>query len=198
MFPLHLCFLISMSHILIVGGTGMLKEVCLYFAKHSFSVSVIAGNQSGLNKVIESKGEHGFINPIKVDYTDYKPLEEKIKSAIDNYGKIETAVCWIHSTAPEAPFIVADVLNIQNIKCKYFHILGSANVEPHGQNIKFEMSISKYENIIYRKIILGFIVEEETSRWLTDAEISNGVIDAVNNDRDTFIVGTVEPWEKHS
>lgn len=84
-----------MPHAWIVGGTGMLKGVPGYFTQHGYTVSVIARNPNGLNKLIESKTEHGFINPIKADYSDYSLLEEKIKSAIDNYGKIESLVCWI-------------------------------------------------------------------------------------------------------
>ncbi len=112
-----------MPHVLVAGGTGMLKEVSLYFARHGCKVSVIARNQNKFNELIESKSEHGFINPITVDYSDYSYLEEKLYSAIDNYGKIETAVCWIHSTAPETPYVIADVLNNKNIKVKYFHVL---------------------------------------------------------------------------
>ncbi len=65
-----------MPHALIVGGTGMLAEVSLYFARHGFTVSVIARNPSGLKKLIELKSEHGFINPVKVDYSDYGNLEK--------------------------------------------------------------------------------------------------------------------------
>lgn len=185
-----------MPHVLIVGGTGMLKGVSHYFTIHGYTVSVIARNPIGLNKLIESKAEHGFINPIKVDYYDNNLLEEKLKSAIDNHGQIETAVCWIHSTAPEAPYIVAGVLNNQNIKCKYFHVLGCEYSLPTEENKKLQFTFERFVNIIYKKIILGFVIENEHSRWLTDHEISNGVIDAVINEKDDFIVGTVERWER--
>lgn len=185
-----------MPHVLIVGGTGMLKGVPGYFTQHGYTVSVIARNPNGLNKLIESKTEHGFINPIKADYSDYSLLEEKIKSAIDNYGKIESLVCWIHSTAPEAPYIIAEILNDQNIKCKYFHVLGCEYSLPTKENENLHFTFERFVNIIYKKVILGFVIEDEASRWLTDTEISNGVIDAVINDKDTFIVGKVEPWEK--
>ncbi len=87
-------------------------------------------------------------------------------------------------------------MNDQNIKCKFFHVLGSANIQPDGRNKKFEDSILKYENIIYRKIILGFVIEDNTSRWLTNTEISNGVIDGFVKDKETFTIGTTRPWEK--
>lgn len=185
-----------MPHALIVGGTGMLKGVPHYFTQHGYTVSVIGRNQNKFEELIFSKGIHGFINPIKTDYRDYEKLAKKLQNAISVYGPVETAISWIHSTAPEAPFVIAGILNNQNIKTKYYHILGSADIQPDGQNKKFETDIEEYENIIYRKVILGFVIEDETSRWLTDTEISNGVTDAVINERDTFIVGTVEPWEK--
>ncbi len=184
-----------MPHVLIVGGTGMLKGVSLYFARHGCTVSVVARNQNRFNELIESKPGYGFINPVKVDYSDYSLLEEKLKSSIDNYGEIETAVCWIHSTAPDAPYIIADVLNNQNISCKYFHLLGSASADPYNGNKNIDKTFERFVNITYRKIILGFIVENSNSRWLTDVEIGNGVIDAINSEKDTFIIGQVEPWE---
>jgi hypothetical protein len=184
-----------MPHALIVGGTGMLKGVPEYFTQHGYTVSVIARNPDGLNRLIESKSEHGFINPIKVDYSDYNLLEEKLKFAIDNYGKIETAVCWIHSTAPEAPYVIADVLNNQNVKCKYFHILGCEDANPVEEHIDIKYSFERFVNLIYKKVILGFVTQDDISRWLTNTEISNGVTDAVINEKETFVVGSVEPWE---
>ena len=184
-----------MPHVLITGGTGMLKDVPHYFTRHGYTVSVIARNPEGLNKLIEAKDQHGFINPVKVDYSDNYLLEEKLNSAIDNYGPIETAVCWIHDSAPEAPYVIADVLNNQNIKCKYFHVLGCEYANPHEITKDIHYSFERYVNLIYRKIILGFVIDGEVSRWLTDTEISNGVIDGIINGKDIFIVGKVEPWE---
>lgn len=185
-----------MPHALIVGGTGMLKDVSHYFTRHGYTVSVIARNPNGFNKLIESKDQHGFINPVKVDYSDYSLLQEKLNSAIDNYGKIDTAVCWIHSTAPEAPYVVADVLNDQDLKFKYFHILGSEMKNPDERYETIQFSFERFVNLVYKKIILGFVIEDGTSRWLADTEISNGVIDGIISGKDSFVVGTVEPWEE--
>ncbi|MBP9192893.1 MAG: short-chain dehydrogenase [Ignavibacteria bacterium] len=186
-----------MLHALIVGGTGMLAGVSDYFTQHGYTVSVIARDPAGLNKLIESKSEHGFINPIKVDYSDYYSLEERLRSAIDNYGEIDTAVCWIHSTAPEAPYIIADVLNNQSIKCKYFHVLGCEENDPDKKTPDIKFSFERFVRLIYKKIILGFVIEDESSRWLTNTEISNGVSDAVLFDKDIFVVGKTEPYVNH-
>jgi hypothetical protein len=185
-----------MSHILVIGGTGMLRNVPLYFAFHGMTVSVIARDESKLDKLILSKGESGFINPVIVDYKKSNLLKEKLTNAADSYGKIDLAVSWIHSSAPEAPFIIARFLNNQNVTVKYFHIQGSASSNPVTNDNYFEKAFSQYNNINYRKIILGFIIDDNQSRWLTDVEISNGVIDAINKNKEQYIVGTVEPWDK--
>ncbi|MEO8665453.1 MAG: short-chain dehydrogenase [Ignavibacteria bacterium] len=185
-----------MPHVLVVGGTGMLKGVPSYYTGHGCTVSVIARNQQGLNELIESKGESGFINPVRADYHDYFLLKDKIVSAIESYGSIEACVCWIHSTAPDAPYIIADILNDQNVSCKYFHVLGCEYKDPYTENLDIEKSFKKYENLVYRKIILGFVNEDDHSRWLSNTEISNGVTDGIIREKYSYIVGTVEPWER--
>lgn len=173
----------------------MLKDVSLYFALHGKNVSVIARNENKMNQLILSKDKHGFINPILTDYKNSIMLKQKISNAIDSFGEIETAVCWIHSTAPHAPFVTAEILNNQKNKSKYFHILGSEYASPGKKNAGIEKKFFKYSNLNYKKIILGFVNENSGSRWLSNTEISNGVIDAINKEADSFIVGTVERWE---
>jgi len=185
-----------MSHVLVAGGTGMLKDVSLYFASHGLTVSVIGRNHRKFEELIMSKESSGFINPVRVDYSDYEQLRLKLNNAVNIYGPVETAVCWLHSTAPEAPHIIAEILNEANTPIKYFHVLGSAYADPSVINEDFEQLFYRFKNINYKKIILGFVIEDEKSRWLTNTEISNGVIDALKKDEDTFIVGKVEPWEK--
>lgn len=52
----------------------------------------------------------------------------------------------------------------------------------------------KYPTIRYHQVILGFVRQGNRSRWLTDAEISAGVIAALQSDQRDSIVGIVEPW----
>lgn len=186
-----------MSHVLVVGGTGMLKDVSLYFAFHGMNVSVIARDQNKFEELILSKDSYGFINPVRVDYSDYEQLKQKLCNAISIYGPIETAVCWIHSTAPEAIYIIAKLLNESNIPVKLYHVLGSESSNPSIANEDFKQTLYRFKNIAYKKIILGFVTEDEKSRWLTNIEIGNGVIDALKKDDEVFIVGKVEPWERH-
>lgn len=184
-----------MSHVLIAGGTGMLKNVSLYFTSHGMNVSVIARNPGKFEQLILSKGIHGYINPLRADYNDYEQLKRRIVNAVSIYGPIETVVAWIHSSAPEAPHIIAEIVNSYNIPVKYFHILGIEHSDPSAVNEDYKEIFYRLKNIFYRKVILGFIIEDDKSRWLTDTEISNGVIDALKKDDDVFTVGRTEPWE---
>jgi hypothetical protein len=48
--------------------------------------------------------------------------------------------------------------------------------------------------IDYQAVVLGFMLEGAKSRWLTNAEICDGVLAALQSERALSIVGTVEPW----
>lgn len=39
-------------------------------------------------------------------------------------------------------------------------------------------------------------MESNRSRWLTNKEISDGVIEAINNKNKIHTVGQIEPWDK--
>jgi hypothetical protein len=45
-----------------------------------------------------------------------------------------------------------------------------------------------------RQVVLGFRADAGVSRWLTDAEISDGVLAAIRADRAYSVVGQVAPW----
>jgi hypothetical protein len=45
-----------------------------------------------------------------------------------------------------------------------------------------------------RLAVLGFVVDNSQSRWLTNDEISTGVGRAMNSEDPVTIVGTVTPW----
>ncbi|WP_277674545.1 hypothetical protein [Piscibacillus halophilus] len=52
------------------------------------------------------------------------------------------------------------------------------------------------KNCTYHQVQLGFILETGYSRWLTNQEISKGVIEAFKLKQPTYIVGQLEPWDQ--
>jgi hypothetical protein len=75
-------------------------------------------------------------------------------------------------------------------------VLGSATGDPsHPDRLLTAAAVTDgLPDCGLRQVILGFRVEGGRSRWLTDAEISEGVLQAVRTDADLAIVGQVEPW----
>lgn len=169
----------------------MLRGASLHFAAQGNSVSVVARNSRRLNALAK---EPRLINPIAVDYRDEAALRSKLEDAVNVFGSISLAVCWIRSIAPQAGYIVAEVMNKGTSPCRYFDILGSATADPSTLNSRREADFRQFQHIEYRKIILGFIIKNGGTRWLTNDEISAGVINAVEIDAKGYIIGTVHPW----
>ena len=185
-----------MSHDLVVGGTRMLRGVSLYLVTQGNTVSVIARSQNRLKSLAEKADSlKGTIHPIQIDYREGEHLRVKLKKAVDLFGSISLVVSWIHSAAPEAPSIVADSVGRESSSFRFFDIWGFLTEDPW--HVEREKRFLEMEKILYRKITLGFVIENGVSRWLTNEEISSGVIQAIEKDKASFVVGRVEPRSAH-
>jgi NAD(P)-dependent dehydrogenase (short-subunit alcohol dehydrogenase family) len=186
-----------MERALAVGGTGMLRGLCLALASRGFSVEVMARNRARLDKLAEeARTLKGSIQSWAVNYGNDEALREAMKNLTKGTVPVGLAVCWIHSTAPRAPLIVAEELRPPgDSPCRYFHVLGSASASPVRAEEDWKKRFEAMPWIRYRRVYLGFAVENGRSRWLRDEEICRGVMDAVMADRETCTVGTLKPWE---
>ena len=168
----------------------MLTKVTEYLSESYDTVSVICRDEKKINPELKN------INPIIQDYSYYNSLSKNLETAIEKFGSIVLIVSWIHSTAPLAPNIITEKIDSYNTPFRFFDILGSAYADPAKNSTEREVKLKENKNILYRKIILGFITENNSSRWLRNDEISSGVIEAVKNDREKSIIGVLSPWEK--
>jgi NAD(P)-dependent dehydrogenase (short-subunit alcohol dehydrogenase family) len=180
----------GMKHALVVGGTGMLRGVCHHLASRTRVVSVVARHPDRIaSDFVEFTST---LNQLTVDYRDNKALRQALMGATEVYGPIGLAVCWIHGSAPEAPFTIAEVVGVE--PCRYVHVLGSAVADPTRCDVDRLTRFGLHPHIGYHEVILGFVREGRRSRWLTDAEITEGVIAAIESEAKRMLVGTVEPW----
>lgn len=165
-------------HALVVGGTGMLRGAALHLARTSV-VSVIARDTGNLESLVRDSG--GWVRAISVDYRDTGALVAALRNSIERDSTIDLAVCWIHSDAPDALRAIVDTIGREAMPPKLFHVLGS------GMTPARELS-----GVAHRTVMLGRIVEPGGGwRWLTNDEISRGVIDAIETNRETSVVGVV-------
>ncbi|MEI4827878.1 short-chain dehydrogenase [Bacillus sp. FJAT-53711] len=175
-------------HVLVVGGTGMLQEVSKWFVEQGFHTSVIGRNVKRLEEIKNICKASERVTCLAVDYHDSDELRAKIKNSIKNNGPITLVVAWIHSTAVDALQMISEEVDAVSKEWELFHILGSS---AYKSNKKVRCS----SLCSYYRIILGFVVEEKYSRWLTHDEIVSGVIAGIQNKQQEWIVGTLEPWD---
>lgn len=182
----------NLGHVLIFGGTGMLQEASGWIAKHAEHTIAFGRNQQRLSRLKGKYGEYG-LEVRALDYTDNERLKQEISHSFVKHGPINMVVAWIHGTAPSAiPTIMKQISALQENKQWTFVIIKSS-----GNLVKIITPVKSTEkNCNIKEVLLGFIFNENTSRWLTHKEISEGTIQAIKGNENKTIVGTLEPWDQ--
>jgi hypothetical protein len=181
----------KMKHALVVGGTGMLKDVTLWLVKLEYHVSVIGRTKNKFSRIQNEVADPKQLTFLQLDYTNTNILKEKLTSAIAKNGPIELVVAWIHSTAPNALQTITEIVSTTNPnQWELYQILGSSSkiINPNNKERIAGHFLKRY-------VQLGFIIENGHSRWLTHEEISAGVIQAICTKKPVTQVGLLEPWE---
>jgi hypothetical protein len=181
------------SHDLVIGGSGMLAGLCLKLAQDGPTVSIVARDARRIQVLAGQVS--GRIAPAIADYRDLDTFAYALSRAVGDHGRAGRTFCWVHDEiAPEVPLQAAD-----HVDGPFWHILGSgaANpAEPQTLSGWRERFRRRWPKLDYRQIVLGFVLEAERSRWLTDAEISDGVYSAAQSCDVLRIVGTIDPWSR--
>lgn len=175
-------------HALVIGGTGMLKKVSVWLYNQGFYVSVIGRDRDRLEGVKHACNAPGNVTCISLDYHDSDILKQSIKGAIKQNGPITLVIAWIHTTAKKALQVICEEIELHSKSYGLFHILGSSASQLERQKIGSS-------SCDYHRILLGFILQGEHSRWLTHEEIAEGVIAGIQSKQSDCIIGTLEPWE---
>ncbi|MEH7307417.1 short-chain dehydrogenase [Neobacillus drentensis] len=177
-----------MKHALVIGGTGMLASVSMWLVNDGFHVSVIGRDPVRMSRLVSKKPS--MITPLLVDYRLDEELRKQLKESIKKHGEFNLVVAWVHSTGKNVFKVISDVLPDNAQHSRLFHILGSqANLGAIRDQVQLN------ENYLYRQVQLGFVMEENASRWLTNEEISAGVIESIKDDKLNHLVGVLEPHD---
>ena len=174
----------------------MLRDVSLHLAQHDM-VSVVARTERDLQQLkMDATRLPGDIHPVRLDYCDTLALEHGLHEAVRLHGPVYNAVCWIHSVAADAPVALAETLADISPGCRLFHVCGYEAADPSLTADPHE-TLRNVPDLLYRRVVLGFVVEGDRSRWLKNVEIGAGVIRALEQDLEHSVVGTVTPFEAH-
>lgn len=170
-------------HILVVGGTGMLSGLCEALAGDGGRLSLLARRASAWRGAAAGRFD--------CDYYDEAGFATALDAAVAAAGPIDLAVTWIHTLKIAAPRRVA-----ASTRGRMFQVLGSAAADPaRPEVLELGRAVAGgLPDCRLRQVVLGFSIEGGRSRWLTDAEISGGVLEAIRADRELSVIGQTEPW----
>ncbi|MFP7478232.1 hypothetical protein [Terribacillus saccharophilus] len=174
-----------MTRYLVIGGTGMLQGAVLSWNSEGHEVIVVARSAEKLQRLSKDAVNPERLRTIQADYHELESFQIQLK----DLPVPDVIVSWIHRSGNNAIQALCSLYGDLSKQVKFFHIKGSSANDPQ-QNFTPHYS----DMIDYHEIILGFQLSGSTSRWLTNKEIADGVIEAVRLRQHTYIVGTVEPW----
>jgi len=160
------------GHVLVVGGTGMLSGMTKWLAKRSKSLTLVARHPQRLAT------ELGCIS---------YPLDWSAPNAIDILPdrKFNLLISWLHKDGLWLARPFEDLL-----------VSGGRSIRIHGSTslkmgIRAKVDPNPRKDIRRTTVVLGWIADSNTRRWLSNREISDGVIEAIGTPfRETVVIGT--------
>jgi NAD(P)-dependent dehydrogenase (short-subunit alcohol dehydrogenase family) len=177
-----------MEHDLVIGGSGMLADLVEAMARSGRRVSVVARGTARLQRLA---ARHPDIHPLALDYTAAPAFETGLAAAVRRHGPFSRCVAWMHDDSRDRALKIA-----RQVSAVYCEVLGSASADPSRPERLTEWQ-ALFEPMAAPKLrlaVLGFVVENGWSRWLTNAEISAGVGRALESEDPVTVVGTVTLW----
>jgi hypothetical protein len=182
------------DHILIVGGTGMLREASILLASRCNLLTSVASTDQSLERldteISKIPVQH---NLLRLDWNSAEFLST-IKQYVQQQRSCPSlVVAWFHrdTLGPKLAITLAE-------SCKndiyFLQVLSSASASPCTKIT--DKSIALPACIDFHRVILGFEIHNGKSRWLTNDEISMGVIASIDSNVETSIVGKISPWSE--
>lgn len=168
----------------------MLGGVVDHLVRKGEMVTVLARSREKFDERMTGFGltekEASFL---QVDYFDTSALIGALMEHIKRNGTFDEAVLWMRSSAVKSFEALMDFLNKTCGSLSVFRVHGSSAA-------RLSLPENQYQTINMHHIILGFKIEDGESRWLTNAEISEGVNAALETRIPVVITGVTEPCHR--
>ncbi len=174
---------------LLIGATGMLAGAARHFASEAGGAVMLARRASGF-----SFGDAALDTwriGIDADWKDSAAFGAALDEA-GRHGPFALALAWLHgrdeAMRERVTRLVAEGGTL-------VEVLGSAASRPGAFGDERLAAMRAHPGVRYRQVLLGFVVEDGGSRWLTHGEISKAAIAALAAEDTRTIAGQVEPWD---
>lgn len=167
----------------------MLRAATVALARSGWHVTAIARGEESLAAMAGEAASTGArLDPLALDLRDGDALRARLAEHTGAHGSYALTIAWLPAGADDA--LEALVANTQG---RFVHVLGSAVEDPSAP---VASARHRYESpaLRWQDVVLGFVRGRDGSRWLTNGEISSGVLTALATGESRSVVGTVRPW----
>lgn len=179
-----------MPNALVIGGTGMLGEATRGLVQRGYRVGVIARNAQSFAQDVP-----GLV-PADADWANPTQFRQAVRQMIAELAPIDLALVWTHDRPRGLALAIAEDLDICGGARRFVHVMGSAVSDPARPDVleKAEKAFEASLPGAWVPVCLGFVIEADQARWLTNEEISAGVLQAIDGDSNTYTIGQTRPW----
>ncbi|MFT6396089.1 MAG: hypothetical protein ACJAYU_000831 [Bradymonadia bacterium] len=178
------------EHVLVVGGTGMLKGVTLRLSQHCRSLTLVARSLVSVRPVTNEFSPGCEAYELAASWDDSAAFVEAVHDHVAEVGAPSMVVAWVHESA--LGLRLAQMLAESGSACDFFQLRGSSAADPSKDPTKLGGGLPAHMR--FHQVVLGFQIEESGSRWLRHDEIVAGTLEAIERAQEVFVVGTVRPW----
>ncbi|HEX3782170.1 MAG TPA: hypothetical protein VHX38_21115 [Pseudonocardiaceae bacterium] len=160
-----------MKRALVVGGTGMLAGCVAELVRDGWQVVVPSRRYAPIPADLPEYADDRQALWVEADWAAPEDFAQRAEKALG--GKAELLVAWVHDAyraevlAAITPLLTSDAAVVE--------VRGSSAAQPLGAAA--EPSLPEH---VTQLVVLGFVRDGESTRWLTHRETSEGVLDAVH------------------
>lgn len=162
----------SLGSVFVLGGTGMLAPATRWIAGHSTRLTLAARAPQALAREVGA-------DAVQVDWTDPVGTRDSLSRHIGHY---DVAVLWLHDDGVPLARAFEDTVRTGG---RVIRVHGSASADP---KVLRRRDPDPRSDVTRQIVILGYHPDDgapDGRRWLSDAEISGGVVAAL---RDSALV----------
>lgn len=172
---------------LVIGGTGMLRPAVHQLLKRGMRVLLVSRRP---RRAVPHQEGPGELIPITAEWQKPEALVDAVLMAIDGHP-VTHVIVWVHS--PYRTAIISELDRAVDANTVVVNVWGSASQDPREVRAAEMGTLAGRDT---RDLVLGYAREAGASRWLTHAEISDGVLHVLNGTEPVHIVGQIDPWDQ--
>jgi hypothetical protein len=154
---------------LVIGGTGMLAGCAAALVADGWHVVLPSRRYAPIPDETPANGGHALW--VEADWAEPKALATRAERALG--GTADLLVAWVHGRA--RPSVLRAVARLLAPGAPVVEVHGSASANPVDG-----CPDPILDDHPTQQVVLGYVMQQGRTRWLTHAETVDGVLDAVH------------------